>query len=175
MVQPEENNPMAGEAGTEDLEKALAEARAKADSCLASWQRAQADFINYKRRMEQEKAELSTMVAGDIIGRLLPVVDDFERALRAIPAEHGKDSWVEGVRLIERKLKNYLEAQGVIALKALNEPFNPYLHEAVRQAAGREGIIIEELEKGYSLRDKLIRPAKVAVGNGEEENAKKEA
>jgi molecular chaperone GrpE len=173
MIQPEaENRP---EEAAVDSGAALAEARAQAETYLSNWQRAQADFVNYRRRTEQEKAELSVTVACDIIGRLLPVVDDFERALGAVPPAHRRDNWVEGIRLIERKFKAFLEAQGLCPVPALDKPFDPYRHEAVRQAAGPEGIVVAEEQKGYTLKDKLVRPARVAVGSGEEDNAEKEA
>jgi molecular chaperone GrpE len=78
-------------------------------------------------------------------------------------------SWVEGIKLVERKLWANLEAQGLSPIKALGEPFDPNLHEAVRQDKGKEGIVIEEVQKGYKLNDRVIRPTMVVVGNGEEE------
>jgi molecular chaperone GrpE len=99
---------------------------------------------------------------------LLPVLDDLERALNSIPPKATKRPWVEGIRLIERKLRASLEAQGLTPIKALGEPFDPNFHEAVRQDKGKEGIVIEELQKGYKLYDRVLRPAMVVVGNGEE-------
>jgi molecular chaperone GrpE len=150
------------------LKQTLAEAEKKAADYLASWQRAQADFINYKRRTEQERQDFSRSANADLILSLLPVLDDLERALGAIPTSV-KDSWVEGVRLVERKFRALLEVQGVTPLVALGEPFDPKLHEAVRQDKGKEGLVIEVLEKGYMFNDKLLRPARVVVGSGEEE------
>lgn len=153
----------------ETLKKLLAEAQEKAEANLAGWQRAQADFINYKRRSEQERAELSQFANSMIMLSLLPVLDDFERAFVSIPPKLAKMSWVDGIKLIERKLWASLEAQGLAPIKALGEPFDPNLHEAVRQDKGKEGIVIEELQKGYKLHDRVIRPTMVVVGNGEEE------
>ena len=155
--------------GIEALMQALAEERAKAESNLANWQRSQADFINYKRRSEQEKEEFTKFANATLIHSLLPIFDDFERAFAAIPPRLAKASWVDGIRLIERKLRVSLEAQGLSEIKALGEPFDPRLHEAVMQGGGEEGIVVEELQKGYKLYDKLIRPSKVIVGSGEEE------
>ena len=76
---------------------------------------------------------------------------------------------MDGVSLIERKLRTSLEAQGLTQMKTLGEPFDPRFHEAVREDKGKEGIIIEELQKGYKLHDRLLRPTMVVVGNGEEE------
>jgi len=152
----------------EALKKALAEEKAKAEGYLANWQRAQADFINYKRRSEQEKEEVSKFANSLLMLSLLPILDDLERAFASVPPRLAKLSWVDGVRLIERKLQAGLEAQGLSQIKALGEPFDPALHEAAMHGKGKEGIIIEELQKGYKLHDRVIRPAMVVVGNGEE-------
>jgi molecular chaperone GrpE len=153
----------------ETLKKILAEAKAKAEANLAGWQRAQADFINYKKRSEQEKEELVKFANAVLILNLLPILDDLERAFTSIPLRMAKLSWVDGIKLIERKLWASLEAQGLSPIKALGEPFDPTLHEAIRQDKGKAGIVIEELQKGYMLGDRVLRPAMVVVGNGEEE------
>ena len=151
------------------LKKLLGEMQAKAEANLAGWQRAQADFINYKRRNEQEKEDLAQFSNSLLMISLLPILDDFERAFVSIPPRLDKLSWVDGIKLIERKLWASLEAQGLAPIKALGEPFDPNLHEAVRQDKGKEGIVIEEVQKGYKLNDRVIRPTMVVVGNGEEE------
>jgi len=153
----------------EALKKALAEEKAKAEGYLAGWQRAQADFINYKRRSEQEKEEFGKFANSILMLSLLPILDDLERAFASAPPRLAKLSWVDGVRLIEHKLRASLEAQGLSQIKALGEPFDPNLHEAVMHSKGKEGMVIEELQKGYKLYDRVIRPAQVVVGNGEEE------
>jgi len=155
------------------LKQALAEEKARADSNLAGWQRAQADFINYKRRAEQEKGEIGQWANSMLVLALLPVLDDLERALAAIHDELAGVSWVDGIRLIERKLRATLEAQGLSEIKALGEPFDPNLHEAVMQSKGKNGIVVEELQKGYKFRNQVIRAAKVAVGGGEEKDEAK--
>jgi len=176
MAMPEseerERQAAAEAAGGEDtaaLEKALAEAKAKAEEYLAGWQRTQADFINYKRRTEQEREETVKFASSGLMLAILPVLDDLGRALDAVPARIARLGWAEGVRLIGRKLQNSLEGQGLSPIKALGEPFDPNLHEATRLGKGREGIVVEEIEKGYKLNDRVLRPAKVVVGNGEEE------
>ncbi len=159
-------------AAVEDIEalrQALAEEKARAGTNLAGWQRAQADFINYKRRTEQEKEEIGKFANSMLVVSLLPILDDLERALDSISDELAEVSWVDGIRLIERKLRGILEAQGLSSIKALGEPFDPYLHEAVRQDKGKEGIVVEELQKGYKFYDRVIRPSGVVVGNGEVE------
>jgi len=151
----------------ESLKQALAEEKARAEANLAGWQRAQADFINYKRRNEQERAEFSKFANTNLILSLLPTLDDLERALDHVPAKLAKLPWVDGIRLIAGKFQSILEAQGLTPIEALGKPFDPNLHEAVRQDKGAEGIVIEEVCKGYQLHDKVIRPAMVVVGNGE--------
>lgn len=155
--------------GTESLEQELAEARKKAEEYLASWQRTQADFINYKRRSEQERQEFNKYANSSLCCSILPVLDDLERAINAIPEEYSKSDWVEGVRLVERKFKTILEGQGVKPICALGMDFDPNFHEALRQERGKEGMVISEIQKGYVLHDKLLRPARVIVGKGEEE------
>ena len=150
-----------------ELKKALAEEKAKAESYLANWQRAQADFINYKRRSEQEKEEISKFANSALMLNLLSILDDLKRAFASIPPDLDELSWVDGIRLIERKLLANLEAQGLSPIKALGESFDPYLHEAIRQDKGKEGIVIEEAQKGYKLHDRVIRPSRVVIGNGE--------
>ncbi|MDD4860288.1 MAG: nucleotide exchange factor GrpE [Dehalococcoidales bacterium] len=157
----------APELDIEALQKALGEEKQKAEGYLANWQRAQADFTNYKRRIEQEREDFSKMANASMILNLLPVLDDFERALHAIPAEQAGKDWAEGIKLVDRKFHATLEALGVKSIKAQGEPFDPNFHEAVKQDKGKEGIIINEVQKGYLLNGKLLRPSAVIVGNGE--------
>jgi molecular chaperone GrpE len=97
----------------------------------------------------------------------LPVLDDFERAFNAISHKHAKTDWMDGIRLVEKKLKTILEAQGLSPIKAVGETFDPNLHEALMHTKGEDGIVVQEMQKGYKLHDKVIRPSQVAVGNGE--------
>lgn len=150
------------------LKKALAEEREKSAANYAGWQRAQADLINYKRRAEQEKEDVARYGNTCLIMGILPVIDDLERALGSVPENIAGNEWVEGIRLIERKLKSNMEAQGLSPIKAVGEPFDPNYHEAVMQGKGEDGMVIDEVEKGYMLKDRLIRPSKVIVGGGEE-------
>ncbi len=164
----------AAEEDVDTLRQVLAEEKTKAESYLASWQRAQADFINYKRRAEQEKEEIGKFANAMLMTGLLPVIDDLERAFAAIPARLAKMSWIDGIRLIERKLEASLETQGLSPIKALGEPFDPNLHEAVMHGKGKEGMVVQELQKGYRLHERVIRPAMVVIGNGEETEEKEE-
>ena len=153
----------------ESLKQALTEEKQKAEEYLANWQRAQADFINYKRRTEQERQDFNSFANANLILGLLPVLDDMERALNAMPPRLARHEWGEGIRLVQRKFQTILEGQGVTPINALGETFDPNYHEALRQDKGKEGIVIEEFQKGYMLGDRVLRPAKVVVGNGEEE------
>ena len=86
-----------------------------------------------------------------------------------MPHKSAKHSWADGISLVARKFREVMEAQGLAPIKALGEPFDPNFHEAIRQGKGKDGIVIEEFQKGYMMHDKLLRPARVVVGNGEEE------
>ena len=152
----------------ETLEQALVEEKEKAEKYLTNWQRCQADFVNYKQRTEQEKRETIDFANSALISKLLPVMDDLERAFASIPAELDDSSWTEGIKLIYNKLKATLEAQGITAIEAKGELFDPHLHEAVMQQEGEDGVVIEETQKGYKFKEKVIRPSLVIVGKGKE-------
>ena len=173
MVKPDENQEKKIETteteSVEELKKALAEEKEKAEANLAGWQRAQADFVNYKRFAEQEKAEMCQMANAGLLSSILPVLDDFDRALASIPEESGNEGWLEGLSLINRKLKDTLKKQGVSQIQALGMDFDPYKMDAISCCAGEKDVVIQEVEKGYTLNDKVIRPAKVIVGTGKED------
>jgi len=152
----------------ETLQQSLAEEKEMAEKYLANWQRSQADFVNYKKRIEQEKREMVEFANSTLILNLLTSIDDLERAFASLPDQVAKSSWIEGIRLIYNKLKKTLEAQGLAEIKAKGEPFDPHLHEAVMCREGEEGIVIEEIQKGYRLKDRVIRPSIVIVGEGKE-------
>ena len=155
----EKRNPPDGEVSPEttniediaSLEKALAAEKERAEGLLANWQRAQADFANYKRRTEQEREDFSKSANAGLILSLLPVLDDFERVLSAIPKEQAKLTWAEGIRLVERKFRAAMEAQGLTPIKAHGQPFDPNFHEAVKQDKGKEGIIMNLFKKKIEL------------------------
>ncbi|MFC1920813.1 nucleotide exchange factor GrpE [Chloroflexota bacterium] len=150
----------------EELKKALAEEKEKAENYLANWQRVQADFVNYKRRSEQEAEERRKFANSALLISVLPILDDLERALASVPPEMEEESWIDGVRLISSKALADLQAQGLSPIQALGEPFDPNLHEAVRQDKGEDGIVIEEVQKGYMFYDRVLRPSRVVVGIG---------
>jgi molecular chaperone GrpE len=152
----------------EDRQDTAAELAAPdAQRYLENWRRAEADFENYKKRVELDRAEAARFAGMSLVINILPVLDDLDRALKAIPDKLAHLSWTEGIRLIHRKLQATLEAQGVCEIKAQGETFDPCVHEAVGQAAGEEGKVIQEAQKGYMLHGRVIRPACVIVGNGQ--------
>lgn len=166
---PNDKPPQAKVEQTEDieaLEQALFEEKERSERYLANWQRAQADFINYKKRAEQEKKETVEFANSELILNLLTVVDDLERAFVSLPPRLSKSSWIEGIELIHNKLKGILEAHGLTEIKAKGKPFDPRLHEAVMHQEGEEDMVIEEIQKGYKLKDRVLRPSKVIVGKG---------
>jgi len=151
------------------LKKALEEERAKASEYLASWQRVQADFSNFKKRAEREKEEVTKFANAELVASLLPVIDDLERALDNASGKLAGLTWVEGIRLIYRKFLSILEAHGLSAIEAEGKDFDPSLHEAVLYEEGEEGKVLAELQKGYKFHDRVIRPAMVKVGKGNKE------
>jgi molecular chaperone GrpE len=156
----------------EQLERELAEARAKSEEHLYNWQRSAADFSNYKRRTDDERAQLSQFSTAILIGRLLGVLDDFARALENVPPE-AHDAWIEGVKLTERKLRNVLESEGVTPIEAIGLPFDPNVHEAVAHEDTTEHAdneVIGEVQRGYRLHDRVLRPSLVRVANNPKEH-----
>ena len=162
------------EAEPETLEAQLDKARAEAQRYLANWQRAEADFSNYKRRMEQERDEARRMANAALIINVLPVLDDLERALASLDISLAGLTWFDGIRLIYRKLLLVLESSGVRQIEAEGQPFDPRLHEAVMHGPGPEGKVVAEVQRGYKLHDRVLRPAMVVVGKGEEGKAEAE-
>src|SRR3989338_8707914 len=168
MVQTtEEGRPEALPNEPEALAKQLTEERQRAESFHASWQRSAADFANYKRRTEQERADATRFANAMLIVNILPVLDDLERALQSVSKELAGLTWVDGIQIIYRKLQMVLEAEGLKPIEAVGKAFDPNAHEAVLRAPGEEGIVLAELQRGYMLHDRVIRPALVKVGNGE--------
>lgn len=160
-------------AGDAEEEKTPLETeRARADSNMAGWQRAQADFQNYKRRIEQERGEANRYGSAQLLLQCLTTMDDLERAFMALPPSLAQLTWVEGIALIYRKVQTILESQGVREMEAQDQPFDPQLHEAIAQGDGPEGKVVQVVQKGYYLHDRVLRPALVQVGNGTSDSEK---
>jgi len=149
------------------LKKELNEARSKAEECLKNWQRAQADFTNFRRRLEQDKADSIKYAEGEMMLKLLLVTDDMDRAMKAVPCELKDNAWVAGMDGIARKFRNVMEAVGLKEITALGFAFDPTMHEAVAHLPGPENMVVAEYEKGYRFKDRVLRPTRVAVGSGE--------
>jgi len=133
---------------------------------LDGWQRARADFANYKKRIEREQREAYRRAAGDILTRYLGIVDDLERALKDRPTEGDPANWADGVELISRKFHSVLEAEGVETIQALGQPFDPNLHEAISHEESDEqpaGYVIDVVQQGYRMGEHVLRPALVRV------------
>ncbi|WP_028549200.1 nucleotide exchange factor GrpE [Paenibacillus sp. UNC451MF] len=130
--------------------------------------RAQADFDNFRRRTRQEKEEFAKYASLKVVEQLLPVVDNFERALAASKDSKDYDSLLKGVDMIFRQLDQVLGNEGLKAMDAVGQPFNPEFHQAIMQVESdehEEGIVVEEVQKGYMLKDKVLRPAMVKVSS----------
>ena len=150
-----------------EAEQALARTREQADDNLRNWQRTAADFSNYKRRTEDERKAVGLMANAVLLGRLLSVIDDFDRALESVP-EDVHEGWLDGIRLVERKLQALLEAEGVTPIEAIGQPFDPNLHEAVvheETAEHPDNTVIGEVQRGYLLHERVLRPSLVRVAN----------
>lgn len=154
------------EADQPQLLAELEELRAKADEYLDGWQRARAEFANYKKRIEREQEEARGRAAAALLTKILPVDDDLQRALRERPDGEATRSWAEGIELIQRKLAALLESEGVEVISAEGATFDPALHEAVTYEMSpdhTEGQIIEVIQQGYRLGERILRPARVRV------------
>lgn len=159
--------PASEESKTSELEARIAELEKESADNRDKWLRATADYKNFKRRVDQERAELIRSASAGLLLKLLPVADDMQRALGSTPEEIAATPWYEGVKLIAQKLQTVLESEGVTTIAALGQDFDPNQHEAVIYEAageGQEGKVVAELQKGYKLRDRVLRPAMVKVG-----------
>ena len=153
----------------EALRQELEEAKAQAAEYLDGWQRARAEFANYKKRNEQERQELFKLANTTLITRLLPIFDDFERAFQTLPSNLLSLTWIDGVALIYRRLQAILDGEGLTPMETEGQSFDPLVHEAVtyeESAEHQEGQIIGEVQRGYKLGDRVLRPALVRVAKG---------
>jgi molecular chaperone GrpE len=159
-------------ADIEQLKGELDGAKRQAEEYLALLQRERAEFTNFRRRTAEERERALGLAGEDLIRKVLAIADDFDRAIDARPDAIAADPWVEGVTAIDRKLRGMLESEGVSAVQAApGTPFDPREHEAIANVprTGRdEGEIVEELRRGYRLRDRVLRPALVAVAQGDD-------
>lgn len=131
-------------------------------------QRVAADFANYRRRNEAERAEFAKFAKADLIAKLLDVLDGYDRALATVPEDLRGQPWVEGMWLVERKLRSILESEGLTPVDSVGKAFDPYIHEAIAhvESPEPEGTVVDEVQKAYRLHDRVIRPALVTVAKG---------
>ena len=151
------------------LREQLAQAQAQAAEYLDSWRRATADLSNARKRMQRDLEEYRAAAAERVLEKLLPVADDMHRAFANIPADLADDDWVNGFRMIQRKLDQLLESESVSVIPTAGQSFDPELHFAVshEEAEGyEEGQIIGEVAQGYRLNDKILRASMVRVAKG---------
>ena len=158
---PLEGNPDSAE--REALVNQLKEAEAKVVEYKDGWARSQAEFQNYKKRIERDNELTYISMKGDIIKKVLPALDDLERALQNRPAD---DAWANGIELIARKLQNMLDGEGVKRIDAKGKPFDPTFHEAISHEPSDEvesEHVIDVVQNGYMFGERVIRPALVRV------------
>ena len=178
IIEPEEETANSfGDKITKDLREKLKKITAEKQEYLAGWQRAKADSINVQKDFKEEKSKLLKFAKADLIVQLIPVLDSFEMALKNVDKSDEKlKEWSQGVQYIYSQLFSILENNGVKQIDPLNEEFNPEFHisiESVKVDEEKfENIIVEVVQKGYFLNEKVIREAKVKVGEYEEKSSK---
>jgi molecular chaperone GrpE len=160
-------SPAEAPSDAELIRKQLEEKTAEAAKLLSSWQRERADFLNYQRMADRERAEIADRTACRIIGGVLAVVDDFDRALATLPTTYKDDPWVQGLRMVRDKFDAYLKSNDVCHITSKGETFDPRFHEAITQVEGEEGKVLDELRKGYKHKETVLRPSLVVVGQGQ--------
>lgn len=151
-----------------NLKKKIKELETKIAEYTAGWQRTQADFLNFKKQVSEEKIRLIESANTDLVYQLLPVLDHFQLAAKHIPSELEDNNWASGIRQIEKQFEKILSDNGVEQIKSVGNKFDPEFHEAVEEVNSKkpEGEIIEEILAGYKFADKVLRPAKVKVSKG---------
>ncbi len=153
-------------AGEASLQTQLSEAKTIADQYLDGWQRERAEFTNYRKRTEKEREEAYQNATIDTLRKILPIIDDFDRAIANVPADRAEDDVIKGFTLIHRKLIALLENSGVKVINPIGEEFNPAYHEAIGHDESdnvKSGHVSTVLQKGYVYGDKVLRPALVRV------------
>jgi molecular chaperone GrpE len=177
VVQPENATPEvedaadeAGQetAGADEENRELIRLQAELQDAQERILRAQADFDNFRRRTRQDKEDLAKYASSKVITGILPVMDNFERAIAVSKEAQDFDSLFKGVEMIFRQMEQVMEQEGVSAMNTVGQPFNPEFHQAIMQVDSdehEEGIIVEEVMKGYVLKDKVLRPAMVKVSS----------
>jgi molecular chaperone GrpE len=157
------------ELGADELRAQLEVAKSLAAEHLATLQRTAADFANFKRRTAEDREREIGLASEILLRKVLAIADDFDRALEAMPPDLKGVGWIEGVVLLDRKLRALLESEGVTIIEAVGRPFDPREHEAIASLPGTgkpDGEVVAEIQRGYRVRDRVLRPALVAVAGG---------
>jgi molecular chaperone GrpE len=149
------------------LRAQLQSEREAAERYRANWQRAAADYQNFKRRVEEERSDVARFANAAMVINLLPLLDDLERALQTVDSSLVGLTWVDGIRLIYRKFQAAMQMAGVEEIEADARDFDPAIHEAVAQQPGPENKVLHVVQKGYRVGERVVRPAMVIVGNGQ--------
>ncbi|GAB7386305.1 hypothetical protein BSNK01_01400 [Bacillaceae bacterium] len=160
--------PAAGGEREKQLLAEIEEWKRKAEENYHRFLRAQADFENFRRRVQREKEEMMKYRSQQLIEALLPVVDNFERALAASKETTNVEALAQGIEMVFRQMEQILHQEGVVPIEAVGKPFDPHYHQAVMQVQSEEhesGVVVEELQKGYMLKDRVIRPSMVKVSS----------
>ena len=153
--------------GGQNVEQDLQEAQKMVAELTEVSKRALADLANYRKRVEQERSNFVKFANADLLLQLIPVLDNFHRAATHLPQDLKESEWVKGVLQIERQLSDIFQRQGLVEIPVeIGEPLNTQKHEAVLQGPGEKDAVLEVLEKGFLLGDRVLRPAKVKVGSG---------
>lgn len=177
--------PLAGEEEREAVDEVTAllqeleEAKKEQAEYLDGWQRARAELANARKRFQREQEQAYANARADVLVQMLPILDDFERALDTLPHEMEEEAWLGGIRLIWRKFQALLQQAGVSPIEAVGQEFDPYLHQAVTHEPSDtvpEGHVIDEMQKGYQMDGRVLRPSivRVSAGRAEEPAAPQE-
>lgn len=170
MTDPAQPTPSADSVGSDDAAALRAElevAQAEVLRLKDMAGRAQADLQNAKQRLEREAQDMRSFAAESVVRRILPTLDNFQRAFQSVPADLATNEWVKGVTAIEQELFRQVTELGLRRMESLGKPVDPQQHEVLSAGPGEDGTVAEVFEEGYTLNGKVIRPAKVRAGNGQ--------
>lgn len=153
----------------EKIHKDLAEAKAKCEEYLSGWKRERADFLNYKKDEMERIGQLVKYSNEELILKIIPILDNIYLAESHVPEELKNNNWIDGFLQIKKQLSDFLSKEGIGAIKTIGEKFDPNFMESIGEAVAamsdvaQSGVVVEELQRGYTLHGKLIRPAKVKI------------
>ena len=148
------------------LRQKLREKQAETEQLLGNWQRAEADMSNLRKRTEHDQQETTLYANAILVANILPILDDLERALQSVEKSMEGFTWIDGIRMIYYRALHILESQGLDTINSIGKQFDPREHQAISYGDGEDGQVIDELQKGYKLHERVIRPAMVKVGQG---------